>query len=176
VHSFVAVALLATTPSCIAVSARARVGATTDDRGTGVQAGVALGFGYSGERSAVVAMGGVVTGTAPKLGVLDEIDYVRLAEHPGDIGWRAGIGGWLAAIGEPSFADAHLATLFVVRDRVHRDSSEKGWLDVTTRNTFAFGIEGGVGVSTVAEGAAMHRSLAGTAAATFEVLSLSTWR
>ena len=70
--------LLATQASCIAVSARAHVGTVADPRGAGVQAGITLGLGIATSPStAVVVTPGVVSGTAPTLGLTDAIEYVH---------------------------------------------------------------------------------------------------
>lgn len=119
----VAVALALASSGCIAVSARAHVDAVTDFQRHGVVAGVNVGFGYAGKRSAVLASLGVDSGTAPTLGIHDTFDYVRLPERT--VGWRAGFGGTVGLIGAPTLFGGRAATLFALRERSSSSEHEK---------------------------------------------------
>ena len=118
---FAAIALLPAS-GCIALSARAHVDVVSDVQTHGVQAGVDVGFGYAGKRSAVVGNLGVDTGT-PALGIRDTIDYVRMPERR--VGWRAGVGGTAGVIGDPTVAGVRLATLYSLRERSSYSDHEK---------------------------------------------------
>lgn len=135
---------LASSAGCIAVSARAHVDAVTDFQRHGVVAGVNVGFGYAGTRSAVVASLGVDSGTAPTLGIHDTIDYVRLPER--DVGWRAGFGGTVGLIGEPSLVGGRAATLFALRERSSSSEHEK-FGGESSESLLAVSIETALGAS-----------------------------
>jgi hypothetical protein len=146
--SLLALALALASSGCIALSARAHVGAVTSEVGSGVQGGIALGFGFStSEQGAVIASGGVATGT-PKIGLVDTIEYVRVPEDEDDVplAWRAGAGGVLALRGAPTIAGVHFAGMFLLRHTRSRDAGhEKFGGGGTTHNALGIGVEGRVG-------------------------------
>lgn len=138
------VVALASSSGCIAVSARAHVDAVTDFQRHGVVAGVNVGFGYAGKKSAVLASIGVDSGTAPTLGLHDTFDYVRLPERK--VGWRAGVGGTAALIGEPSLLGGRAATLFSLRERSSSNYHEKFGGD-SSESLLAVSLETALGAS-----------------------------
>jgi hypothetical protein len=136
---------------CIALSARAHVGAVASELGSGVQGGVTLGSGLPvTERSAVTASIGVATGTAPKLGIIDTVDYVHLPERdaPMKIAWRAGLGFEYAFVGAPILGGAHFAAMYVVRDRYSYDrGGEKFGGSSEDRSVVGVGLEAQIGLA-----------------------------
>ena len=120
---FLSVVVWLASSGCVAVSARAHVDAVSDVEHHGIQAGINVGFGYAGKKSAVVASIGADTGNAPTLGIHDTFDYVRLPERR--VGWRAGFGGTAGLIGDPTLLGLRLATLYSLRERSSYRSHEK---------------------------------------------------
>lgn len=172
--------LVATQVSCIALSARAHVGTVGDGRGVGVQAGITLGLGIAtSPESAVVVTPGVVSGSAPRLGLTDAIEYVRApssADSP--FAWRAGFGGSAALLGNPTLVGPHAAGLFVLRDRANRwPGHEKMGGGGTSRSLLGLGVEtrAGASVRDLAAGAA-QLGPGFSASLTLEWISISTWR
>jgi hypothetical protein len=159
---------------CIAGSIKAHTGVVADERGRGVQAGVSLGFGYSGKRSAVVASTGFAGGQAPTAGLSSGLDYVRFRDH-GDkprLAWRAGFGGVPLAYGEPTMSGARVASLFVVRDRESSGGHEKMWSE-SSRTVMAVGIEAMIGAMFYDDEREKDTTFGGAASLTFEMYALS---
>lgn len=170
--------LLATQASCIAVSARAHVGAAGDERETGVQAGITLGIGVAtSSRSAVVVTPGVVTG-APRLGLADGIEYVRAGRGDDSwFAWRAGAGGTIAVIGEPTLLGPHAAGLVVLRDRGRSWAGhEKMGGGGSARSLLGVGVETRVGLSVREADGEKRRAFGYSAALTLEWIHLSRWK
>lgn len=170
--------LLLAQTSCIAVSARAHVGAVADDLGIGVQVGATLGFGVAGERTGVMVTPGVVTGNAPRLGIADSIEVVRLPER-GDApyAWRAGFGCAIALVGEPTRMGPHAALLWLASDRRRSWSGhEKMGGGGASRSVLGVGLEARVEVSVRELESGRERGLGASAALTAEWIRLSRWR
>jgi hypothetical protein len=171
--------LVATQASCLAVSARAHVGTVVDDQGAGVQAGVTLGLGLaSSPRAAVVVTPGVVSGTVPRLGIADGIEYVRVPRSDASqLAWRAGFGGIVALLGGPTLSGPHVAGLLVLRDRAeHWPGHEKMGGAGTSRSVLGLGVETRLGVSVRdLEAEAWQPGPGFSASLTLEWISISTW-
>ena len=149
---------------CIAASVKAHTGVVADERGRGVQAGVALGIGIAGtKKSAVVETVGFAGGTAPKAGLAIGLDYVRFSEEH-DLGWRVGIAGIPLAYGEPAMTGVRVGSLFVVRERYRSGGHEKMWSE-STRSVMAVGLEAMVGFSVYDQYEMTQESTFGGAAA-----------
>jgi hypothetical protein len=157
---------------CIAGSIRAHTGVVADERGAGVQAGIALGWGYAGKRSAILETAGFATGQSPKAGLTGGFDYVRFPkpnDHRGNVAWRAGFGGVLLSHGEPNSVGVRVAALLLVRDNFRNDGHEKS-ISETTRTITAVGLEllGGMHVYDDDD-----RRFGGSASITLELFGLS---
>jgi hypothetical protein len=157
---------------CIAASVKAHTGVVADERGRGVQAGVSLGIGIAGKRSAVIESVGFAGGQAPKAGLAIGLDYLRLPEDSSSsklgFGWRVGIGGVPLAYGNPATMGVRFATLFIVRDKSESDGHEK-MFSGSTRNVRAFGVEAMLGMSTHDQFEPMPKTaFGGTASLTYE--------
>lgn len=163
--------LLATQASCLAVSARAHIGVSASERGADLQVGATLGLGIStSSRSAVLVTPGVVTGT-PKLGLVDTIEYVRAGES---FVWRAGAGGTIALLGEPSLLGPHATALLIVRDGGRSWAGhEKMGGGGSNRSVFGVGLEARGGVMTTEE--PRTRSVGMSAAVTAEWFHFTRW-
>lgn len=171
--------LVATQASCIALSARAHVGTVVDEQGAGVQAGITLGLGIAtSPRSAVVITPGVVSGTAPRLGITDAVDYVRVPRaDTSRLAWRAGFGGTVALLGGPTLIGPHVAGLLVLRDRAeHWPGHEKMGGGGTSRSVLGLGVETRLGISERdLEAEAWQAGPGLSASLTLEWLSIWTW-
>jgi len=155
---------------CMAFSVRAHVDAVSDVEHHGVQAGLNVGFGYAGEKNAIVASVGADTGTAPTFGVHDTIDYVHLPEHR--LGWRAGFGGTVSIIGDPSLVGLRVASLYSLRERSSSYDNEKlggEW----SASLLALSLEASVGAVTQSHEMNSPTRLGGSAGIGLELYSLS---
>jgi hypothetical protein len=159
--------LALTCSGCIAMSARAHVDAVSDIEHHGVQAGVDLGFGYAFKHSAIVATGGITTGT-PTLGVHDAVDYVVLDDT---LGYRVGFGGVFNAVGEPALVGLRLGSLFVLRSHENHESPEKCCFSSTSRTVYAASVEVTAGATERGEMRDDVR-VGGSAGIGFEIYSL----
>ena len=167
------VVLLVFSTGCIAASVKAHTGVVTDERSTGVQAGISVGIGYAGKRSAVVESIGFAGGQAPKAGLAVGLDYVHLPEDKPGFAWRAGIGGIPLAYGDPSMAGIRVATLFIFRDRSSYGGHEKSFQE-STRFAHALGLEAMVGMATHGQFSEMPETyVGGSASVTYELYMLS---
>ena len=170
--------LLATQASCLAVSARAHVGAAADERQGGVQAGLSLGLGVAtSSRSAIMATPGVVTGT-PRLGIVDAFEYVRIGDHDDvSFAWRAGLGGTIALIGNPSLLGPHGAGVLVLHDHKRSWSGhEKMGGGGSARSVFGIGVEARAGIAVHENETEKIRAFGYSVAVTAEWLRLSRWK
>lgn len=164
--------LLATQASCLAVSARAHVGVLADERGADLQVGATLGVGIAtSSRSGVLVTPGLVAGT-PKLGLVDTIEYARAGDS---FAWRAGAGGTIALLGEPSLLGPHAAALLIVRDGGRSWAGhEKMGGGGSNRSIVGVGLEARGGAMTTDE--PRTRSLGMSAALTAEWFHFTRWR
>lgn len=167
---------------CVALTARAQVGVVTSEFGSGVQAGVTLGYGMPTSHDGAVLLGLGVDGGAPRLGINDSIDYVHLPapDAPVKIEWRAGLGTLLALHGDPSLIGPEFAMLVVLRDRPSRSWGSEGVGNhASDRSVLALGIEGRLGAATPGEDSPLRDRRAagfgGSALLTLEWLSLYWW-
>jgi hypothetical protein len=170
---------------CIAVSARAHVAGVTSGVGSGVQVGVTLGVGLTvNERTAVVESIGAASGTAPELGLIGAVDYVRLPDHDdgSKLAWRAGVGGQWAFVGAPILAGARFAGMYLISDKYSFDrGGEKCCGSSWDRSVVAIGIEGELGVAgrevdaPMSETTEIERSVGASAGLTIEWLQMMTW-
>ncbi|HTL36641.1 MAG TPA: hypothetical protein VL326_26085 [Kofleriaceae bacterium] len=155
---------------CVAFSVRAHVDAVSDVERHGVQAGLNVGFGYAGEKSAILASVGADTGTAPTFGVHDTIDYVHMPEHR--LGWRAGFGGTVSIIGDPSIVGLRVASLYSLRERSLTYEQEKlggEW----SASLLALSLEASIGAVTRDREPNTPTRLGGSAGIGLELYSLS---
>ena len=120
---------------------------------------------------------GVVAGTVPRLGIADNVEYVRISDRK-PIAWRVGFGGVVGVPGGSTLVGPHAAAMFIVRDRGSRYAGhEKMGGGGTDRSVFAFGIESRVGLSSRdLEGDENTVGAGVSAALTAEWISLSTWK
>jgi hypothetical protein len=152
------------------MSAKVHTGIVVDDRGQGVQAGLSLGLGIAGKRSAVLESVGFAGGQRPNAGLTVGVDYVRLPERDdGGVGWRAGFGGVVLAYGEPTNAILRAGALVPIRDRYRSGGHEKMY-STSTRTVAALGVEGFAGLMVHDDD---HATFGGGGAITFELYSLS---
>jgi hypothetical protein len=155
---------------CIAFSVRGHVDVVSDVEHHGVQAGVNVGFGYAGEKSAVVASVGADSGTAPTLGVHDSIDYIHLPKNR--VGWRAGVGGTVSILGDPSIGGLRVATLYSLREKSESTYHEKSGGEVSA-SLLALSLEATIGAVTQAREMNTPTRLGGSAGVGLELYSLS---
>ena len=163
-------ALTVACSGCIAFSARAHVDAVSDIEHHGVQVGINVGFGYAGEKNAIIASVGADTGTAPKFGVHDTIDYVRLPEKR--IGWRAGFGGTVGIVGDPSIVGVRFATLYSLREKTSYTDNEKMGGE-SSASLLALSFETTIGAVTRSHEMNAPTRLGGSAGIGLELYSLS---
>jgi len=164
---------------CFAVSARAHVGAVTGNGKTGVQVGLTLGLGLTtSKRGGVLGSVAVVSGNAPKLGVGENFEYVRVPDRdaPVKVAWRFGFGGEFGLIGNPSLLGPHVASIIIVRDKYSSSSGHEkfgggGW----DRSLLGVGLEARAGLAVDREPAMdptqddiLHRGAGASLAATVE--------
>lgn len=170
---------------CITVSARAHAGGVTSGVGSGVQVGVTLGLGLTvNKRTAVVESIGAASGTAPALGLIGAVDYIRLPKADGDgaLAWRAGVGAQWAFIGAPILGGVRFGGMYLIRDKTSFDrGGEKCCGSSWDRSVIAIGIEGQVGVAgrevdvPMSDDTELERSVGASAAVTIEWLQMSTF-
>jgi hypothetical protein len=168
------IALLVFCSGCIAASVKAHTGVVADEYGRGVQAGVTVGFGYAGERSAVLESIGFAGGNAPKAGLDVGFDYVHLPAHGDEkLGFRVGFGGIPIAYGDPASVGVRVASLFLLADHYSSGGHEKMFSE-STRTIRAFGIEAMAGLTVHdARDPMPRRAVGGSAQLTYEMYLLS---
>ena len=141
----VALAALALASSgCLAASARLHGGPVVAGDRVAFQVGATVGLGITTSRAgAVLGNVGFATGGAPKAGLVDGIEYVRVTDPDRlPLTVRGGFGGVIALAGDPSLLGLHLGTMYVLRDRGrsfsgHEKSGGGGW----SRSLLGVGVE-----------------------------------
>ena len=155
VASLVALASLAAVAAgsggCLAAGARLQGGVVADGDRVGVQVGASVVLGLTtGRRGAVVGNVGFATGNAPKAGLIDLVEYVRIPDSGAPpVILRTGVGGVINLAGNPGVLGAHAAAVFVVRDRGssyegHEKFGGGGW----SRSMLGLGVELRAGATT----------------------------
>lgn len=162
--------------SCIAMTAKVRVGPTVDFEGNATaQADLSVGFGYAlSTDAAITGSIGVGPSSDNSIELTDTIEYHQFEE---EYGWRAGLRADIGLLGDKSSGIwGHGALLYPIKQSRSFGGSEKGFHH-SRRSRWSVGFESRLGmISRELDDGDRQQEGAFGAAATLEWTALSRMR